>query len=207
MDAQKGSKRKYELKQRAREMDDTRRRITEAAVELHGTVGPSRTTISAIADRAGVQRHTVYRHFPTDADLFVACSSHFNAEHPRPALEPWREIDDPRKRLFRALDEMYSYYEHTGSMYVNIFRDEPLVEAIGPRLAAFRTYLADAAAILAAGWRVLGRRRRLVDAALAHVLAFETWRSLTGDGGLTRSEAVELAVGLVDGAASGRTAP
>ncbi len=205
MDAQNGSKRKYELKQRATEMADTRRRITEAAVELHGTVGPVRTTISAIAKRAGVQRHTVYRHFPTETDLFLACSSHFTAENPRPDQEPWRMIDDPRERLTRALDDVYAYYERTGRMYANVLRDEPLVEAIGPRLAALRDYLSETAEILAVGWRARGRRRRLLDAALGHVLAFETWRSLTSEGGLTRPEAVELAAGLVETAAAGRS--
>jgi AcrR family transcriptional regulator len=203
MDAQKRAKRKYELKQRAAEMADTRRRITEAAVELHGTVGPVRTTISAIAERAGVQRHTVYRHFPTEVDLFLACSSHFNAENPRPDQEPWRTIEDPRERLSRALDDVYAYYERTGPMYANVLRDEPLVDEIGPRLAALRAYLAEAAGILAVGWGARGRRLRLLEAALLHVLAFETWRSLTGDGGLTRREAVELAAGLVEAAASG----
>src|SRR5262245_36369428 len=111
MDGQKRSKRKYELKQRATEMAETRRRITEAAVELHGTVGPARRPISAIAERAGVQRHTVYRHFPTETDLFHACSSLFGAQHPRPEQEPWRAIDDPGERLSRALDEVYGYYE------------------------------------------------------------------------------------------------
>ena len=82
------TKRKYELKQRAAEMAETRLRITEAAVELHGTIGPARTTVSAIAERAGVQRHTVYRHFPTDADLFGACSAHYVAANPLPDQAP-----------------------------------------------------------------------------------------------------------------------
>src|SRR5262245_46126234 len=116
MDAQT-SKRKYELKQRATEMADTRRRITEAAFELHGTIGPVRTTVSAIAERAGVQRHTVYRHFPTEDDLFLACSSHFAEQNPRPDQEPWGAIDDPSARLTRALDELYAYYERPGPMY------------------------------------------------------------------------------------------
>ena len=204
MDDQKRTKRKYELKQRAREMEDTRRRITEAAVELHGTVGPVRTTISAIAERAGVQRHTVYRHFPTDAELFLACSTHFNTENPWPDHEAWRAIVDPSERLVRALDEMYAYYERTGAMYANVIRDEPLVEAIGPRLAGLRAYLTESAVILAAGRRARGRRARLLDAALRHVLAFETWRSLAEEGGLTRQEAVELARGLVEAAAAPR---
>jgi AcrR family transcriptional regulator len=201
MDTQKTPKRKYEMKQRAADIADTRRRITEAAVELHGTIGPARTTISAVADRAGVQRHTVYRHFPTEDDLFEACSSQFYEAHPRPDKEAWRSIDDPRERLQRALDELYGYYERTGHMYANVLRDEPFVESIGPRLAGLRAYLSDAAVLLALGWGARGRRRRLLDAALAHVLAFETWRSLSSDGGLTRTDAVELAVGLVDAVA------
>jgi AcrR family transcriptional regulator len=204
MDVQKTAKRKYELKQRAAEMADTRRRITEAAVELHGTVGPVRTTVSAIAERAGVQRHTVYRHFPTEDDIFLACSSHFAALNPRPDLEPWRSIADPRARLAHGLDELYAYYERTGYMYANIMRDEPLVGAIGPRLALLREYLSEAAAILAVGWRARSRRRHLLDAALGHVVGFETWRSLTDGGGVTRADAVELAAGLVEAAGSGR---
>jgi AcrR family transcriptional regulator len=198
------SKRKYELKQRAAEMADTRRRITEAAVELHGTVGPVRTTVSAIAERAGVQRHTVYRHFPTEDDLFLACSSHFAALNPRPDQEPWRAVADPRARLTRALDELYAYYERTGQMYANVMRDEPLVAAIGPRLDSLRDYLSEAAAILAVGWRARGRRRHLLDAAIGHVVGFATWQSLTGGGGVSRADAVELAAGLVEAAASGR---
>jgi AcrR family transcriptional regulator len=206
MDDQTKTKRKYELKQRAAEMAGTRRRITEAAVELHGTVGPVRTTVSAIAELAGVQRHTVYRHFPTADDLYLACSSHFAAQNPRPDLEPWRSIADPRVRLARALDELYAYYERTGHMYAKVMRDEPLVEAIGPPLASLRVYLSDAAEVLAAGWRARGRRRHLLDAALGHVVGFETWRSLTGGGDVTRADAVELAAGLVEAAASGTRA-
>jgi len=204
MDDQKRTKRKYELKQRAAEMADTRRRITEAAVELHGTVGPARTTVTAIAERAGVQRHTVYRHFPTEDDLFGACSSHFAALNPRPDPEPWRAIADPRARLMLGLDELYAYYERTGYMYANVMRDEPLVGAIGPRLAMLREYLAQTAEVLGVGWGVRGRRRHLLGVALGHVVAVETWRSLTSGGSVTRADAVELAAGLVEAAASGR---
>jgi len=184
-------------------MADTRRRITEAAVELHGTVGPVRTTVSAVAERAGVQRHTVYRHFPTEDDLFQACSTHFATLNPRPDVQPWRAITEPRARLAHALDELYAFYERTGYMYANIIRDEPLVDAIGPRLATLRDFLSEAAEILAVGWRARGRRRHLLDAALGHVLGFETWRSLTAPGDVTRADAVELATGLVEVAVSG----
>jgi AcrR family transcriptional regulator len=202
MSYERSGKRKYELRQRAEEMARTRRRITEAAVELHGTVGPARTTISAVADRAGVQRHTVYRHFPTDADLFSACSSHYLTENPWPDPEPWRAISDPRQRLTQAFEELYDWYERTEPMLSNVMRDLELVDALQPTIAPLQDYLAQAAEILAAGWSARGRRRRLLAAALHHVLDFHTWRSLTADNQLTRTEAVQLATALVDGAAA-----
>lgn len=196
------SKRKYELKQRADEMAATRRRITEAAVELHGTVGPARTTVSAIAERAGVQRHTVYRHFPTDAELFGACSAHYLAEHPFPDLERWRAIGDPRKRLARGLDEVYAYYERTESMFSKVLRDLELVESIKPTLGPLQEFLGNAVALLAIGWPARGRRRHLLTAALRHAIDFQMWRSLTANRDLTRAEAVELISALVEAAAT-----
>ena len=148
MSVEKGTRR-YELRKRADAMQDTRRRITEAAVELHGTIGPARTTITAVAERAGVQRQTVYRHFPTEDDLFAACSGHFAATHPRPDVEAWRAIADPAERLETALDELYAYYEATEAMYTNILRDETLVAPVGARLPHFRAYLEGAARVLA----------------------------------------------------------
>lgn len=197
MSDQSPAKRKYELKRRAEEMAETRRRITEAAVQLHGTVGPARTTLSAVAERAGVQRHTVYRHFPTDADLFGACSAHYYAANPWPDPEPWRVIGDPRRRLARALDDLYAWYERTEPMFSNVLRDLELVDAIGPTLAPLTSYLSEAVEILAAGWPARGRRRTLLDAALHHAIAFQTWRSLTASDRLTRAEAIELATALV----------
>jgi AcrR family transcriptional regulator len=202
MGDKKPTKRKYELKKRAAEMVETRRRITEAAVHLHGTVGPARATVSAIAEHAGVQRHTVYRHFPSDSDLFGACSAHYFVANPLPDLGPWREIGDPRQRLMRALDELYAYYERVEPMFSNVFRDLDLVPALAPTVAPFQDYLAQAVEILAAGRRTRGRRRQLLDAALRHVLDFHTWRSLTNDGQITRTEAVHLATALVDAAAT-----
>jgi AcrR family transcriptional regulator len=204
MSSQKEPKRKYELKQRAAEMAATRLRITEAAVELHGTVGPARTTLSAVAERAGVQRHTVYRHFPTDADLFGACSAHYYAANPWPDLEPWRAIRDPRQRLARALEELYAWYERTAPMFSNVLRDLELVDDLRPTIAPFQSYLDEAAEILAAGWPTRGRRRRVLEAALHHAIDFQTWRSLTTNDRITRPEAAELAVALVANAAARR---
>jgi AcrR family transcriptional regulator len=204
MSNQNNPKRKYELKQRAEEMAETRKRITEAAVELHGTIGPARTTLSAVAKRAGVQRHTVYRHFPTDADLFGACSTHYLKANPWPDIEPWRAIGDPRQRLAQALDELYAYYERTEPMLSNVLRDLELVDDLRPTIVPFRSYLAEAVKILATGWSARGRRRLVLDAALHHAVDFQTWRSLTANDRITRVEAAELAVALVASAAARR---
>ena len=202
MDDKKPTKRRYELKRRALEMAETRRRITEAAVELHGTVGPARTTVSAVAVRAGVQRHTVYRHFPDEGDLFRACSAHYFTANPWPDLRPWRAISDPEQRLVRALDDLYAYYERIEPMLSNVLRDLELVDAIRPTIAPFQEYLADAVEILAAGRPDRGRRRCVLDAALRHATDFQTWHSLTAGERITRAEAVRLASALVHGAAA-----
>src|SRR5689334_2864501 len=145
------TRRKYELKQRAAEMAETRLRITEAAVELHGTVGPSRTTVSAIADRAGVQRGTVYRHFPDDEALFAACSSHWNARNAPPDPSPWASIGDPDERLRTALLDLYRWYERVEPMLVNLFRDAPLMPAVAARFAETEAYFGAATGVLLAG--------------------------------------------------------
>jgi AcrR family transcriptional regulator len=193
-------KRKYELKKRAEQMGETRLRITEAAIELHGTVGPSRTTLSAVAERAGVERRTLYRHFPNEADLFAACSTHYFTANPWPDLGNWREIRDPQERLERALDELYAYYERTEPMFSNVLRDAEVVDFARDAVAPLGEYLEDAAEILIVGRQVRGRRRQLLMGALRHVLAFSTWRSLSANG-MGRSDAVKLSTALVEAAA------
>src|SRR4051794_26762501 len=137
-------KRKYELKKRAEDMAGTRLRITEAAIELHGSIGPSRTTMSAVAERAGVERRTLYRHFPNEADLFEACSTHYYAVHPWPDLERWRTIRDPQQRLERALDELYAYYGRTAPMFANVLRDAEVVDFARDAVEPLQAFLEDA---------------------------------------------------------------
>ena len=197
-------KRKYELKKRAEEMAETRLRITEAAIELHGTVGPSRTTLSAVAERAGVERRTLYRHFPNEADLFAACSTHYFSGNPWPELDNWRAIRDPQQRLERALDELYAYYERTEPMFSNVLRDAELVDSASDAMAPLHAYLEEAAEILTIGRRVRGRRRQLLAGALRHALAFSTWRSLSTNG-IERSDAARLITAFVEGAATPRS--
>jgi AcrR family transcriptional regulator len=186
-------KRKYELKKRADDMAATHRRITEAAIALHGTVGPSRTTLSAVAERAGVERRTLYRHFPTEADLFDACSAHYFSANPLPDLEGWRAIRDPAERLEHALGELYGYYERNAPMFANALRDAELSDLARGAIAPLHEYLDHAATILVTG------RGRLRAAAVRHALAFSTWQSLATNG-VKRADAVRLVTALVESA-------
>src|SRR5688572_2000552 len=111
-----GGKRKYELKQRAERLEDTRRRIVEATVDLHRSVGPASTRISEIARRAGVQRVTVYNHFPDDSSLLTACSAHWRALHPAPDPGRWRAEEDVAARLRLGIRELYAWYRETAPM-------------------------------------------------------------------------------------------
>ncbi len=185
--------RKYQLKERARHKAETRRRIVEAAVGLHTSIGPARTTISGIAERAGVERHTVYAHFPDERTLFLACSEHWMARHPTPSLQQLAAIDDPVRRLRRALDEMYAWYESVEVELALVLRDASVVpanaEVVGEMTAAF----AKAVDAVSRGWS----RRKTVRAAIGHAFEFETWRSLVGRQGLTRKQAVDAMVGFV----------
>jgi AcrR family transcriptional regulator len=203
MSVEMNTTRRYKLRKRADAMQATRRRITEAAVELHGSVGPARTTISAVADRAGVQRQTVYRHFPTEGELFAACSQHFYEGNPWPDPGRWRAIADPAERLTIALDELYAYYERTESMWTNVLRDETLVDSVASALTAFWAYLDEAADAVAAGWGARGGRRHVLLAAARHAVDFRTWRSLAHDGEVSRAAVVDLASAMVS-RASGR---
>ena len=193
-------KRKYELKKRAQQMADTRRRITEAAIELHGSLGPSRTTLSAVAERAGVERRTLYRHFPTESDLFAACSAHYFTANPWPDLAGWRAVGDPHERLERALDELYAYYERTEPMFSNVLRDAEVVDFARTAVAPLDEYLGEAVDVLLAGRQARGRRRVLLRGALSHAVAFSTWRSLSANG-VGRGDAAGLAAALVESAA------
>jgi len=196
-------KRRYEKKRRAELQAETRRRITEKAVELHGTVGPAHTSISAIAERAGVRRSTVYRHFPDEAALFDACSSHWEAANPVPDMGAWASIVDPEERLRTALDELYAYYRRTERMMDNLHRDELTVPLVAERFAGYRQYLAATRDILIRGRSVRGVRREETRAAIGHALAFPTWRSLTREQGLDDAQAVEMMRRMVDAAAGG----
>jgi AcrR family transcriptional regulator len=193
--------RAYRMQRRAESQEKTRLRITESAVELHGTVGPSSTSISAVAAHAGVRRSTVYRHFPNEAALFDACSAHWAAANPPPDLAAWSTIESPDQRLRVALHELYAFYRRTEPMLDNLFRDETTVPLVQERFAAFRGYFVTARNTLIAGRNLRGAARRRTQAALGHAIAFSTWKSLVRDHGLSDLETAALVRALVAAAA------
>ncbi|MCI2418754.1 TetR/AcrR family transcriptional regulator [Saccharopolyspora sp. K220] len=194
--------RKYELRQRADAMEATRQRITDATIELHGTVGPAHTTIAAIAARAGVQRHTVYRHFPTDDDLFAACSTRYWAEHPWPDPATWKSIDSADERLATALDELYAFYSTVATMLANALRDAETVPVVRQALATYHAYLDEVARVLAQPFRARGARGKLVAAAVRHAISFRTWESLVQQNGIAPTTAIRLMTATVRAAAA-----
>ncbi len=172
-----------------------RRRIAEAAFELHGTVGPAQTSISAVAERAGVQRHTVYHHFPDLTSLMRACTEHGMQVTRTPEAEPWRAIDDPATRLRHGLGELYFYYRANARLLGNIVRDLPLMGDVGGS-EAFIERMGELFGALAEGWPDDAATQRLRMATIGHAMAYETWRSLT-EKGLSDDEAADIMVGLV----------
>lgn len=191
--------RKYELKQRAKSQAETRQRIVEATVELHDSVGPARTTISAVAERAGVQRLTVYRHFPDARSLFQACAGHWAAENPVPDPSAWAAVDDPEERLRIALREIYTFFRTTEKMTANLLRDLPESPVLQEVAAPFTQYWEAVRMVLDRGWKTRGHRRKLVRAVIGHAVEFDTWRSLARDQGLEDGKAAEIMVRLARG--------
>jgi AcrR family transcriptional regulator len=171
-------------------MAETRRRIVDAAVHLHTSLGPGRTSVSAIAERAGVQRHTVYAHFPSERELFRACSAHWDGLHPFPDVSRWLGEEEPDARLRRALGDLYAWYEEVEVDLALFARDADVLGEVAAENEAARRELAD---LLSRGLP----RRKAVRAAVGHALAFETWRSLVRREGLSRAQAVDAMVRLV----------
>jgi AcrR family transcriptional regulator len=194
------SPRPYRKTKRALTEAETRQRIIEATVELHATLGPAKTTIKAIAERAGVQRATVYNHFPELQALFEACNAHYYERHPMPDPTSWAGIASPKERFRVALRELYRWYEETEAMLSAGIRD---IDAVPPAAReAFFGYFHDVARSLMRGRRERGRARVRTAAAVGHAISFVTWQSLVRQGSLTSEEAADLMEAMV-GAAAG----
>lgn len=184
------SRRKYELKKRGEQQDETRRRIVEATVALHRTVGPAATRITEIARRAGVQRRTVYNHFPDDRALFAACSAHWRSLHPPPDPAEWERIPERPARVRQALHDLYAWYRETEPMTANVLRDAALLPALDAVIApGLGGYLERVRRIVAGG------RGKRVNAAAAVAVDFHVWQTLAP---LGDHEAADLAAQFVE---------
>jgi AcrR family transcriptional regulator len=186
--------RKYRLNARAKKQEGTRQRIIEAIARLHAQVGPAATTVSAIAEVAGVERLTVYRHFPTNASMFQACGAHWRTLHPRPDTEAWLKVADPTERLTIALLQLYQFYDETEHMSANILRDEQVL----PELAAvanFHGWLMMATDRICEAWAEEDRPRTRPAVRLA--IDFNTWQLLVRRMGLDPGSATTLVCKMV----------
>lgn len=183
--------------------------MVAAAFDLHAEIGPSRTTIRAIAQRAGVQRHTVYAHFPDLDALYQACTVHGMRETAMPEPAAWVRIEDPVERLRTGLDGLYAWYRANERMLLNVLLDggAEAAQAASTSPDPFSLRVAALGAALGAGWDIRDRGQRAYHrAAIAHALAFETWRSLTA-AGLTDAQAIALLAATLQGLADGSLRP
>lgn len=187
--------RPYRMTKRAEGVDETRQRIVEATLHLHTTIGPAKTTISAIADEAGVTRLTVYRHFPTADELYAACTTHWMSQHPRPDPAMWAKIKSPQQRARKGLSELYGWYRENADDQFAVRRDVDAMPVwVG---AAMRNVDAQIADALVAGSNRRGAARRRLRAAAGHAVSYDTWRSLAIDQGLDDDESAELMTKLL----------
>jgi AcrR family transcriptional regulator len=197
-------RRPYRQKRRAEHQAETRQRIIEAAVELHLARGPAQTSINAIAERAGVNRVTVYRHFPDARTLLEACSAHARRLNPPPDPSRWREIDDPRRRTEVALTQLYDYYRRSEAGFANVLRDaelSPLVKEMAEKRR--HAELRQTRDVLLAGWPKGRSRRPLLRAVLGLAVDFRTWQTLCRREELDDRAAVALMVRLATAVGGG----
>lgn len=190
-------KRPYKMKRRAELEAQTKQRITESAVALHGSLGPARTSMKAVAEHAGVPRSTLYRHFPDEEALFGACSAHWAMENPPPDVTRWTKIGDPEERLQAALGELYAYYRGAGDMLDKLLRDEPQVTMVAKAFAPYHQLMEMIVEILMRGRGLRGKARTRTRAAIGHAIAFPSYKQLTEEGELSDPEAADLMRRLV----------
>jgi AcrR family transcriptional regulator len=191
-------KRKYQQKRRAEQAQQTRQSIVEAAMQLHEQLGPAKTSIKAIAELAGVQRLTVYRHFEDEAALFNACTSHWLGLHPLPEAGDWEKYEEPYERTTAALMAFYRYYRNTERMWRLSYRDVEEVEALKEPMTAIEAYLDKVSDELVASWELRGKSRQRLSLTLRHCLSFTTWYSFKTRN-LSDKKIVDLVLSWISG--------
>lgn len=200
------STRKYTKTRRAQQQDETRARIVEATVKLHESLGPAQTSIKAIAEAAGVQRLTVYRHFPDDAALFEACTTRYLELHPPPQPAAWADIEHPVERTDAAVLAFCRYYRQTEPMWRVAYRDVEQVAALQVPMERFEAYLDQVADDLLQTWHTTRAARKSLKLTLRHALRFATWQSLK-NAKLGDRQIAELVQGWLAGSGKAPTDP
>jgi len=189
-------KRKYNKTRRAEKQDETREKIVEATVALHEELGPANTSIKAIAEKSGVQRLTVYRHFPDLISLFQACSSHWFELNPPPNMAEWAGIENPGDRSHTALLAFYRYYRGTEKMWSSVYRDADKVEALRGPMGQFEAYIDQVRDDLLDSWNIKKNKKALA-ITLRHCLRFSTWSSLKTEN-LSDKQMAVLVMGWIE---------
>jgi AcrR family transcriptional regulator len=105
------SSRRYRLDRRAETAEQTRRRIVEATHALHAERGIYATSMTQIAQRAGVSVGTVYHHFPTYQDAVFACSQRAAEMFPFPSADIFVGLSTLENRVRRLVRESFGFYE------------------------------------------------------------------------------------------------
>jgi AcrR family transcriptional regulator len=190
------NKRKYTKNRRSEQQEQTHMRIVDAAMMLHEEMGPASTSIKAIAERAGVQRLTVYRHFPDEDGLYLACSTHWLKLNPPPDVSEWKDIEQVRTQVSEALLAFYRYYHNTEMMWTKVYRDIEQVPAVEKVMVGYETYLDTVRDGLLAPWRLKGKSKRQLSITLRHALRFSTWQSLECEN-LKNKQKIELVMSWI----------
>jgi AcrR family transcriptional regulator len=191
------STRKYKKTKRAEQQEQTRDRIIKAIVALHEELGPAKTSIRAVAEKAGVQRLTVYRYFPDDLSLFQACTSHWLSYNPPPDVAEWQDMQDAKEKTTAALLAFYSYYRATETMWTGAYRDLEEIAALQEVLKGFEDYIDMVRDGLLTPWKLKGKARRALSITLRHCLRFTIWQSLKSEK-LNDKQIVELVMTWID---------
>lgn len=188
--------RKYKKTKRAEQQEQTRERIVEATVALHEELGPANTSIKAIAERAGVQRLTVYRYFPDDLSIFQACTSHWLSFNPPPDAADWQDMANAKEKTATALLAFFKYYRGTETMWTGAYRDVEDIAALREVLQGFEGYIDQVRDSLLAPWKLKGKSKQQLSITLRHCLRFTSWQSLKREK-LNDKQIVDLVLGWI----------
>lgn len=187
--------RPYRQTKRAEKVDETRQRIVDAAVHLHGTIGPAATTFASIAEAADVSRVTLYRHFPDNEAMFAACSTHWLSQQQLPDPGSWGDPCDAERYVRTGLADLYRYYRDGQGMIALAERDFQAMPA--DQQAIMQAMREDLVAALMAALDVKGAERRRRKARVGHAVNFSTWHSLRVENGLSDKETVEAMASFI----------